>query len=501
MAAFGTLRLGLGWTRGGGSPVLDLTDIFGEGDDGALYGLPFKSGVDLYQERASPTTLAEIGDPVGTIIDKSGNGRHRIAVSDAARPTLQQDSNGHCYLSYDGVDDQTKSASTYSIGTQYLLAVMENNDSFFTFATAADNDNHHRLQSSISYGGFAYARFGASGQGISNSYTVGFLGSMPEDEFAIISSMLRATVYDCSVNSGTKSTKTTAWDGTAIGGCYIGQSSLSTCKDYGSLVLKRDVLDTERASIESRIATYYRHSIFPYEFDVFIIGGQSNAIGRATADGDTPVSGSYQTATGGGVLNASVPLNHPDDDAGDVGPDVAFATAYLAANPGRNVLFVPVAYGSTRFSNGGWRKGGTHYNRLVDEANDAIALNSGATLKGLIMALGENDTITGGGSGVATFKTDMDTFIADVRSDITGAANLPVVWAGMSQDWVDSNPGYQDYQDVIAAVGSRNTNAAFASSTSPTKATSEVGDNVHFDRPGVYTMGQRWYDAWLVASS
>ena len=485
-------------SRGGGVQALDLTDLFASDEDGGLYGLPYEPGVDLYVERTSPATLAGVGDPVGTVIDKSGNGRHLVAPSDAARPTLAVDARGFHYLSFDGVNDAHTSASTYSVGEQYLLCAIENNDALYTLATAQDNNNHHRIQTSVSSGGFSYSRFGASTQSISNIDTIGFLSSTPPGEFAIISSMLRKNYLDNSANSGTKSFKVTTWDETAITNCYIGRASISTVKDYGSMVLKRDVGDVERAEIEARVAAFYRHPIIPREFDLFIIGGQSNAIGRALADGDSPVARTYQAAVGGGVVAPTVPLNHPDDDAGDVGPDIAFATAYLAQYPSRNLLFVPVAYGGTRFSNGGWRKSGAHYNRLVLEANNAIAANSGATLKGLIMALGENDTIAGPFDTVQ-FVADMDQFISDVRADITGASSMPVVWAGMAGDWVDSNAKYRAYQNAIADIGNRVSNAAYADSESPTKAPSVEGDIVHFDRSGVYTMGARWYEAWEVA--
>lgn len=59
----------------------------------------------LYQERTGATTPATIGDPVGTVLDKSGNDNHATAPSDAARPTLQQTAEGFYYLSFDGVDD------------------------------------------------------------------------------------------------------------------------------------------------------------------------------------------------------------------------------------------------------------------------------------------------------------------------------------------------------------------------------------------------------------
>ncbi len=59
-----------------------------------------------FQERtgASATTTANNGDPVGTLLDKSGNGYHFTAPADDRRPTYTE-SGGLKYLSLDGVND------------------------------------------------------------------------------------------------------------------------------------------------------------------------------------------------------------------------------------------------------------------------------------------------------------------------------------------------------------------------------------------------------------
>jgi hypothetical protein len=44
------------------------------------------------------------GEPVGRMLDKSGNGNHAVQAIAASRPVLQQ-SGGRSYLQFDGVDD------------------------------------------------------------------------------------------------------------------------------------------------------------------------------------------------------------------------------------------------------------------------------------------------------------------------------------------------------------------------------------------------------------
>ena len=70
--------------------------LFENSEDGAVYDVSLASS--LFQERtgASATTPASIGDPVGTILDQSGNGNHAVAPSDAARPCYSAILTGNC---------------------------------------------------------------------------------------------------------------------------------------------------------------------------------------------------------------------------------------------------------------------------------------------------------------------------------------------------------------------------------------------------------------------
>lgn len=63
--------------------------LFASGEEGAIWD--FLDPSIFFQERtgASATTTAGVGDPVGTVLDSSGNGFHLIAPSDSARPILR----------------------------------------------------------------------------------------------------------------------------------------------------------------------------------------------------------------------------------------------------------------------------------------------------------------------------------------------------------------------------------------------------------------------------
>ncbi|WP_303704783.1 hypothetical protein [Celeribacter baekdonensis] len=82
----------------------DLADLLGWYDPSDL--------TTLYQDAAMTIPVASSGDPVGAMLDKSGNGFHLVALSEAARPTLV-DVSGSAALSFDGIDDNLSAIAPF----------------------------------------------------------------------------------------------------------------------------------------------------------------------------------------------------------------------------------------------------------------------------------------------------------------------------------------------------------------------------------------------------
>lgn len=68
-----------------GGGVFDPASLFAGGEQGAWYDPSDMS--TLFQDAAG--TVTAIGQLVGKMLDKSGNGLHVTSASDAVRPTLQ----------------------------------------------------------------------------------------------------------------------------------------------------------------------------------------------------------------------------------------------------------------------------------------------------------------------------------------------------------------------------------------------------------------------------
>ena len=74
----------------------------------------------MFQDAAGTTPVTAAGQPVGLILDKSGNGYHASQSTSTARPLFQVDGSGHCYLAFDGVDDYLNTASIDLTGTSHV---------------------------------------------------------------------------------------------------------------------------------------------------------------------------------------------------------------------------------------------------------------------------------------------------------------------------------------------------------------------------------------------
>lgn len=98
--------------------VTRMADIlFSNSELGILLDL---SPTTVFQDSAM-TTPAESGDPVGAVVDVSGNGFHLTQATSLAKPTLQQDANGKYYLAFDGVDDIMTATFPEALGNCTLV--------------------------------------------------------------------------------------------------------------------------------------------------------------------------------------------------------------------------------------------------------------------------------------------------------------------------------------------------------------------------------------------
>jgi len=76
----------------------------------------------LFQDSTGTLAVTAVGQPVGKMLDKSGNGYHATQSTAGKRPTYQIDPYGYGYLAFDGVDDFMVTGSIDFTGTATMTA-------------------------------------------------------------------------------------------------------------------------------------------------------------------------------------------------------------------------------------------------------------------------------------------------------------------------------------------------------------------------------------------
>lgn len=101
-------------------PIIRIFQLTGA--QGAYYDISDRS--TLFQDAAGTTPVTAVGQPVGLVLDKSGNGNHASQSTTASCPIYQIDANGFPNLGFDGVDDSLNADfSSFPTGNVDLTAV------------------------------------------------------------------------------------------------------------------------------------------------------------------------------------------------------------------------------------------------------------------------------------------------------------------------------------------------------------------------------------------
>lgn len=146
---------------GGFNPL----SLFANGEQGAWYD---PSDLSTMFQNSDGTTAVAVGDPVGYIADKSGNGNHAIQATATKKPTLQQDGSLY-YLDFGGDDGLASSAIDFTGDDQLTVCAGARKDTNTTMvigelsANVAGNTGVFRLASLTNTW-----RYGAKGTSIVN---------------------------------------------------------------------------------------------------------------------------------------------------------------------------------------------------------------------------------------------------------------------------------------------------------------------------------------------
>lgn len=141
---------GLGVNKLGATNTSDpIAKLFAGGEKGAWYDISDLS--TLFQEDG--TTPAAVGEEVGKVLDKSGNGNHLVQTVAAECPVLQVE-NGRYYLDFEGDEGMRTNANiSFNSGDAITICAGVEKDTDATMVVAelspniGGNDNSFRLAS------------------------------------------------------------------------------------------------------------------------------------------------------------------------------------------------------------------------------------------------------------------------------------------------------------------------------------------------------------------
>ncbi|PZR00778.1 MAG: hypothetical protein DI533_09690 [Cereibacter sphaeroides] len=226
------------------------------------------------------------------------------------------------------------------------------------------------------------------------------------------------------------------------------------------------------------------------ETHVFALIGQSNMVGRSAYDGlgDYP-AGTRQWTQARVLAAATSPLDHIDENAGDMGLSLQFAIEYLAANPGVKLVFAPLAEGGTSFSGGQWLPpSGYLYAGAISSLNALFAANPSFKLKGFLWHQGEGDN---GASNVVLYPDRLDNLIDLLRANVMVAGpTTPFICGGFANGSGDRTP----INNATLQTVERRPYTAFAPG-----ADLALFDGTHFTAASLRTLGGRYRTAYAQA--
>ncbi|HEY8965447.1 MAG TPA: sialate O-acetylesterase [Candidatus Methylacidiphilales bacterium] len=219
----------------------------------------------------------------------------------------------------------------------------------------------------------------------------------------------------------------------------------------------------------------------PARFDIYLLMGQSNMLGRDTQgiEAQTPDPRVGALSPEGRWRVAVEPIG-----AGGTGfgPGTFFAAAMLKAHPERRIGLVQCAVGGTPLSR--WVQGADLYENALKRAR--TAMQSGGTLRGVLWHQGESDS--NNPQLADSYHDRLKAMFENLRGDL-GMPELPIV-VGQLGDFVRGS-GVETVRIALRTLPSEMAKVGYADA----QGLSHKGDHLHFNVDAQREMGARFASA------
>ncbi len=270
------------------------------------------------------------------------------------------------------------------------------------------------------------------------------------------------------------------------------------------------------------LSMFFAMAVQADEYEIYLLGGQSNGDGRGLNTGlpsslqstqtdvriyyddlfdGTPHNPKWQDlrpGLSGGYLSSS------SGGTDKFGPEVSFGRAMADARPTQNIAIIKYSPGSTDLYSD-WKATdptGPMYQNFLGHVNDALddLTNNGHTytVSGMLWMQGENDTAT---SAMAnSYEANLTNFVNNVRTDL-GVANMRLVIGQINATKDRSGYYSPPSEDGGQVIQQAQANVSQSVSNAPLVVTQDLGlqaDLTHYTASGQRALGERFANRVLV---
>ena len=211
----------------------------------------------LFQDAAGTIPVTADGDPVGLMLDKSGNGYHASQTGSGARPVYRTDGTLH-WLKFDGIDDFLLTGVSVMSDQPYIMAAASSNSDGDQIGVVFNTDENKSTSLFLTSDTRGIKRIHRFEEG--SSLILNRLEILTADEVEVISAYrLSNSVVTARKNSVVQSSGNRTTVGFGVSGLWLGKYGggefLSPISFYGGVIQSASEVTLDNAErVEAYLA-------------------------------------------------------------------------------------------------------------------------------------------------------------------------------------------------------------------------------------------------------
>lgn len=240
-------------------------------------------------------------------------------------------------------------------------------------------------------------------------------------------------------------------------------------------------------------------------FDIIIQAGQSNSEGYGMGEVEEPYEPNDRVWYMNGDFTIACAAERVMANEVQGNFSLSFAKEYLNSSlleDGRKLLILRTAVGGTGFLDNRWKMTDDLYLRMMEMIRTALTLNEQNRLVGLLWHQGETDATMN-----ASYEVHYNHLMGLLRSvrEEFKVPDLPFIAGDLVPQWEEENaaicePVVKAMRDVCRDCGHGwfvETDGLLSNMQQLHRNTLGWEDHIHFSRQSIYTLGKRYFEAFM----